>query len=278
MNALGLETPSSAAWRIAKSEGLTLGEFVELVLRLDWWAAHGDLDYVLGRFTLRDAAYAPLNAAAATLQYVTKGILRKTRDSRTRGHTKRVFFCPDCLRTGSGAACWSWRSRVVTCCSVHRRYLVGECGECGEIFRYRVGPTRAGSQHWLDSWSYCPGCGTETQAGAVAPCWLTEVALCFEQQTDTAEDLQQLASKIVDHISSQPTLLERCAIALGLPSSCDTAAGVGSAIVFAHLRGILGGVGPISRELSYFALMGKALSAALPAALSDLVNCNRPTT
>ena len=135
-----------------------------------------------------------------------------------------------------------------------------------------MGPARSGTVHWLDHFAFSPACGTETGTGERTPRWLSDSALLFEQQDELAVELQNLAVKIADHAVCQPLLFERCAQGLELPSLCDPAACLGSAIVYAFRRGMLGNDGEVSRELTYFAFTGRAFSDALPAAFNDLVN------
>ncbi len=262
-----LETPSSVAWRVARTEGMSLDEFVRFELRFDCNELHGDLDRILSKRCQETQRAAAIAGVVAQSRGIPDAWLRKTWDHVTRTHRGRVYFCPDCLRFEPGCAKWTWRMRFTAVCPTHERYLVGSCSECGEVFRYRVGIGATIGVHWLDAWAYCPSCGCETKSGSLAPSWLKAAATKLEKMPSEDDGFQKLAIKLAAAFYRQPSLLRECSEFLGLPDSSDVVAGMASAMIFAFSKGKFIGSGEVARELRFFALTGMPFSANFAGAL-----------
>lgn len=268
MSVLGLETPSSVAWKIARADGMLLSQFLELALRLDWNRSRTDVDFLLANLSDVSGSYPELGAAASAVPNLPGHWFRSTWNADTRSHTARIHFCPDCLRTNGGHAKWAWRVKFISCCPLHERFLVSECPECREVFRFRLGAGLSTGSHWLDHWAYCPSCGSETRRGERAPHWLSSATDYLETGDDA---VRALALKLTKQLSANSSLLRACSAALCLPSSCENAACVASAMIFGFQKGVFWEQSSTGHEVAHFALTGTPLSAALPSALGDMV-------
>lgn len=268
MSGLVLETPSSVAWKIARADGMLLSQFLELALRLDWNRSRTDVDFLLANSSALAGAYPELAEAASAVPDLPSHWFRSTWNAESRSHTARIHFCPDCLRTNGGQAKWAWRVKFISCCSLHERFLVSECMECGEVFRFRLGAGSGTGSHWLDNWDYCPACGSETRGGGRVPRWLSSAT----EHLETGDPaVRALAIKLSKHLSGNPSLLRACGMALGLPSSCESAGSVASAMIFGFRKGVFWEQSSPGHEVAHFALTGTPLSVALPSALSEIV-------
>jgi hypothetical protein len=253
MNAWRDELPSSAVWRIAKNEGMTLTHYVECEFDLNWSQCRSDLDHILPHISSRSGAW-----LKSPQDDVVRGRTREMRctwDSRRRQHTNQIFFCAECLREHRQAI-WAWRAVFVPVCLLHQSYLVGACPDCGEVFRYRTGVGSSVAGHWLDFWEYCSGCGVRTEKGPRTPSWLLETCISLDEESVATSDLRNLAVKLVRQLEFYPSDVQRCTEALGIPPCGDMRCTVALAILFALRSGAFVEQSDSARQLRELALAG----------------------
>lgn len=212
------ETASSFAWRLARSNGLTLHELSRWLLGVTSTEFRGDLDELLPGVAA--GKMAELSGIAPSLIERLRPPLRlncPTWSASIRRHAAQIYVCPDCVNDDRGHADLVWRSKLGVACPHHRRFLVGACESCGEIIRYHAGGSTGA--HWLDVWPNCVQCGEGISRGDCVP---KEILKVVEKWTDgflraqrdrtEIDDLAALSARLWDRCDLYPDIVRRLAL------------------------------------------------------------------
>jgi hypothetical protein len=224
------ESPSGFAWRAARYYGMSLRQFASASLGLRWDQIQGDLDSL---FATPKVARMLANITGVPDEEISQLCpkqkwLCSTWNKSERRHTARIYVCPDCLSCNTPIARRAWRTKFAGVCTIHRRFLVGACSNCGEVLRYQTRCAGSSQVPWLDAWPTCPVCLGEIEQGGLAPEVLLDLAIDYESLMGVDSNIEtnravlgSLVEKIWRRLKGESELVQSIAINLGLPGSSN---------------------------------------------------------
>jgi hypothetical protein len=272
------EISSSLVWRCAQEAGFGLGEFCRWVLEISYSRRVGDLDATIaGPCRLHCSRVLGIPEPDILSTACPQEVRRSVWSSDRRCFSGRIWACPECLTGSLASAGKDWSSVLGSICPIHRCFLVGSCGECGEVLRYQnhVGGQRLG--HWLELWPFCAACGAEIAPGTTASSALATMAAAWQAKLNSSDVILErryelrIVAKLARRMRESPVLVARFLQLLALPADVDGAAVAALCAYTAYSRGLYAGNDADAHLLCNCLLGVPAEDVALANALASLV-------